>query len=170
MYYGKTVHCIPLAICALWQTVYCISLATCALWQNSTLHFFSNLCTYGKTVHCITLYSPFTLLLFLSCFLAGSERCVFTGEGEEWPASPLLHAVAGRGSHACQLTKGRCSYTYICNSCSCNFSPGQYVSQDSCNKLKGDPFFMTHVCKLDFLSARHVSVKALDVSIIDLTA
>ena len=48
-------------------------------------------------IHMLSLYSPFTFLLLLSCFLAGSERCVFTGEGEEWPASPLLHGVAGWG-------------------------------------------------------------------------
>ena len=111
-------------------------------------------------IHMLSLYSPFTFLLLLSCFLAGSERCVFTGEGEEWPASPLLHGVAGWGvTRLASLPRGgaaihfvlycktdfiQCNskHYYICNSCSCNFSPGQYVSQDSCNKLiKGDPFF-----------------------------
>ena len=117
------------------------------------------------------LYIPLYIFTLFELFLAGRRKVsCFTGEGEERPVPPSYTGAAGWGSHACQLTKGRCSYTYICNSCSCNFSPGQYVSQDSCNKLKGDPFFMTHVCKLDFLSARHVSVKALDVSNIDLTA
>ena len=156
MYHGKTVHCTPLVICAIWQNSTFSVL--CALWHNSTLYS-STLCTmakqyitfqycvhYGTTVHCISLYFPLTLLLFLSCFLSRKwKMCVFSGGGGvagvssptrgSWPGVTRWPAYQGGGA----------AYTCICNICSCNFSPGQYVSQDSCKKLKGDPFFMTHV-------------------------
>ena len=39
--------------------------------------------------------------------------CVYRGGGGEWPASPLQPAVAGRGSHAGQLTRGAVQLIHV---------------------------------------------------------
>ena len=65
--------------------------------------------------------------------------CVDRGGGGVAGVSPPTRGQLAWG-HMVPAYQGAVQHTCKYNPCSCNFTPGQYVSQDSCNKLiKGDP-------------------------------
>ena len=137
-------------------------------------------------IYMLSLYSPFIFLLFLSCFLAGRERCVFTGGGWRGRHPPSYTGqLAGGSWRLVSLPTGSAAIHFVlyCKtdviySVQLQTSLYMYVlllqlfaldnmfSQDRCNKLiKGVSFyiFMTHVCSARPLSARHVSGIVLHV-------
>ena len=79
---------------------------------------------------------------------------MFTGEGDEWPASPLLHGVAGWGvTRLASLPRGGAAiHTCVILALATSHPDNMSLKIVVISLIKGDPFFMTHVCKLDFVS------------------